>query len=134
MRKLSIEAYPESYVVCRLAADAEPPAGVFAAAGLVSVTRTEDELSIVCPESVAPAGAQLTAGGWRRLTVHGPLEFSLTGIMAALSGALAEAGVSLFAVSTYDTDHILVKQSDLGRALEVLRTAGHEVTERNDAG
>jgi hypothetical protein len=65
--------------------------------------------------------------GWRLLSVRGPLEFALTGILAALSGELAAAGVSLFAVSTYDTDHVLVKSDDLERAVHALREAGHEV-------
>lgn len=134
MRKLTVDLHAGRYTVCRLPADAEVPAELLSASGLVSVTRTEDELSVVCPESVTPADAQYAAEGWRRMTVRGPLEFSLTGIMAALSSELAAAGVSLFAVSTYDTDHILVKDVDLDRASEALRSAGHELMEPNDAG
>jgi hypothetical protein len=65
--------------------------------------------------------------GWRLLTVRGPLEFDLTGVMAALAGELAAAGVTLLAVSTYDTDHVLVKQADLDRAIKALKEAGHEI-------
>lgn len=81
---------------------------------------------MVCPTSLAPEGERVQAG-WRLLTVRGPLEFTLTGIMAALAGELAAAGVALFAVSTFDTDHILVQATDLARAMAALRAAGHDV-------
>ncbi|CAM3173391.1 ACT domain-containing protein [Saccharomonospora xinjiangensis] len=97
-----------------------------AGAAFVSVTRNGGELSVVGPVDVVPDGA-VTEPGWRLLTVEGPLQFTLTGIMAALAGELAAAGVSLFAVSTYDTDHVLVKDADLARAVAALREAGHEV-------
>ena len=80
----------------------------------------------MAPAAVVPAGASVDEG-WRLLTVRGPLEFTLTGIMASLAGSLAAAGVPLYAISTYDTDHILVKGADLGRAVGALREAGHEV-------
>jgi hypothetical protein len=126
MRRLIVDVQPGEYTVARLDADAAVPAGFLDQPGLVSVTRTSAELSIVCPSEGAPQ-VEASQGGWRLLTVRGPLEFTLTGIMAALSGELAAAGVSLFAMSTYDTDHLLVKGSDLGRAVLALRTAGHEV-------
>ena len=127
MKRLIVDVRPGEYAVARLPADAPVPAGLLDVPGLVSVTRTPDELSIVCPAEHAPeAGAVHT--GWRLLTVRGPLEFTLTGIMAALSSELAAAGVSLFALSTYDTDHLLVKSGDLARAVQALRSSGHEVT------
>ncbi|HEX4703775.1 MAG TPA: ACT domain-containing protein [Pseudonocardiaceae bacterium] len=127
MRKLTVQVRAGGYVVLRLPADAPAPPGLLdATSGLVSVTRTQDELSVVCPAELAvPADHAET--GWRLLTVRGPFEFTLTGIMAALAGALAGAGVPLFAVSTYDTDHLLVKDDDLARAVKALREAGHEV-------
>ncbi|CCH34192.1 ACT domain-containing protein [Actinosynnema sp. NPDC047251] len=125
MKRLIVDVRPGEYTVARLAADAPVPAGLLDHA-LVSVTRTPDELSIVCPSEHAPPADRVQAG-WRLLTVRGPLEFTLTGIMAALSGELAAAGVSLFALSTYDTDHLLVKNSDLARAVTALRSSGHEV-------
>jgi hypothetical protein len=127
MRRLVVDVRPGGYTVARLAPDAPVPAGLLDSPGLVSVTRTPDEVSIVCPSEVAPA-AETIQDGWRLLTVRGPLEFTLTGIMAALSGELAAAGVSLFALSTYDTDHLLVKSADLARAVLALSEAGHEVT------
>jgi hypothetical protein len=123
---LVVDVRPGDYSVARLAPDAPVPAGLLDAPGLVSVTRTPDELSIVCPTEVAPE-SDTGDRGWRLLTVRGPLEFTLTGIMAALSGELAAAGVSLFALSTYDTDHLLVKGENLERAILALSEAGHEV-------
>ncbi len=90
------------------------------------VTRTRDELSVVCPEAALPENAQ-GERGWRALKVRGPLPFDQVGIMAALSGCLAEAGVPIFAISTYDTDYLLVKEDRIRRALRALRAAGHQV-------
>jgi hypothetical protein len=127
MRRLVVDVRPGEYAIARLPADAPVPAGLLDLPGLVSVTRTPDELSIVCPGEHAPP-TDTVQPGWRLLTVRGPLEFTLTGIMAALSGELAAAGVGLVALSTYDTDHLLVKAADLGRAVQALRNSGHEVT------
>jgi hypothetical protein len=128
MRQLTLDLWPAEYAVYRMPPDAQVPVHLFQAAepALVSVTRTGAETSIVCPAELAGGGSHVERG-WRALTVRGPLEFTLTGIMAALSGALAAAGVTLFALSTYDTDHVLVKQSDLQRAISALREAGHAV-------
>jgi hypothetical protein len=127
MKRLIVDVRPGEYAVTRLAADAPVPAGLLDLTDvLVSVTRTPAELSIIAPASFAVDG-DVVEKGWRLLTVRGPLEFTLTGIMAALAGELAAAGVSLFALSTYDTDHLLVKHTDLGRAIVALRAAGHEL-------
>ena len=127
MRKLTVQVRQGGYTVLRLPEDGPAPAALLAATnGLVSVTRTKDELSVVCPAELAVPADHVEAG-WRLLTVRGPFEFTLTGIMAALAGALAAAGVPLFALSTYDTDHLLVKDDDLTRAVAALREAGHEV-------
>jgi len=128
MKRLVIDVRPGRYAVGRYRADAPVPPGLLDGPGLVSVSRTEDELSVVCREADLPETGQSEAG-WRVLTARGPLEFTLTGIMAALSGALAGAGVSMFALSTYDTDHVLVKETDLERATIALREAGHDVHE-----
>jgi hypothetical protein len=85
---------------------------------------------VVCPAELAVPADQVESG-WRLLTVRGPFEFTLTGIMSALASALAAAGVSLFALSTYDTDHLLVKDADLARAVSALREAGHDVVEHD---
>jgi uncharacterized protein len=93
---------------------------------LFSITRTEDELSVVCDAAAIPAdvGAER---GWRCLRVVGRLDFALTGVLASLATPLAAAGVSLFAVSTFDTDYILVRTHALDTAIASLRRAGHDV-------
>jgi hypothetical protein len=115
-----LRVLPGRYAVCRLDADGVAPAAFF------SVTRTADELSVVCAEEVAPEGAKCERG-WRILQVAGPLEFSLTGVLAAIAMPLAKSGVSIFAISTFDTDYVLVKEEALERAVEALRGAGHRV-------
>ncbi|HEV7980169.1 ACT domain-containing protein [Amycolatopsis sp.] len=128
MRRLAIDVQSGDYIVARLPANAPTPANLLdpRAPVLVSITRTPTELSIICPAGLAPEGAE-TEAGWRLLTVRGPLAFTLTGIIAALSSELAAAGVALFSLSTFDTDHILVRQDELQRAVEALRASGHEV-------
>ncbi len=116
---------PGCFAICRLAADAGVPAWA-TGGGFSSVTRTADELSVVCAEDVVPAGAKCERG-WRILQVAGPLEFSLTGVLADIAAPLADAGVSIFAISTFDTDYVLVKDENLARAVDVLRAVGHRV-------
>ena len=91
--------------------------------GFVSITRTRDELSIVCNERNVPSGVKVDRG-WRVLKVEGPLDLSLTGILASIAVPLAEAKINLFAISTFDTDYVLVKAEKLDRAIEVLRRRG----------
>jgi hypothetical protein len=122
---LSLSLLPETLAVCRLAPDAEVPAWAWTGEP-ASVTRTRDELSIVCRMGAVPPGVRVE-GGWRCLKVAGPLDFALTGILAALTAPLAAARIPLFALSTFDTDYLLVKAADLDRAAEALRGAGHRV-------
>jgi uncharacterized protein len=91
-----------------------------------AVTRTPDELSLVLPEERVPAGWRAESG-WACLAVAGPLDFALTGVLASLAGPLAAAGVSVFALSTHDTDYLLVRRRELPVALAALRRAGHRV-------
>ena len=100
------------------------PIPEWAHSGFFSMTRTPDELSIVCNEEIVPDGVACEKG-WHCLQVKGPLDFALTGILASLAAPLAEAGISIFAISTYDTDYFLVKELD--RAIAVLFKAGHNV-------
>jgi hypothetical protein len=93
-----------------------------------SATRTSDELSLILADSRAPQSAKCEHG-WRAFKVQGPLDFSQVGIIAGLSAALADAGVSIFALSTYDTDYVMVKLADLDRAVAALRQAGYTVTQ-----
>jgi uncharacterized protein len=114
---------PGRFAVCRLAPDAPVPA--WAVAGpLSSVTRTEDELSVVCAEVQVPDGVR-GEPGWRALRVAGTLDFGLVGVLKALVTPLAEAGISVFALSTFDTDYLLLRDLEGGAA--ALEAAGHEV-------
>jgi hypothetical protein len=113
---------PESFAVCRL----EPAAAVPAWAGagpFVSITRTLDELSVICPESRVPGGT-VAATGWRCLKLEGPFDFGVSGLVASFSSALARAGISLLVVCTYDTDYLLVRAADLERAITGLERDG----------
>ena len=114
-----------SFGICRLPANAAMPPWA-AGGGLVSVTRTPDELSVVCPDAAVPEGVPCERG-WRCLRVAGAMPLSAVGVLAVLATALAAAGVSLFAVSTFDTDYLLVRTADFDRAVAALRTAGHAV-------
>jgi len=122
---LTLDLLPDELAVCRLPVDEPVPNWVWAGE-LTSITSTGDELSLVCGAEPVPAGIKHTAG-WRALKVRGPLDFSLVGILAGISGVLAEAGVSIFAISTYDTDYILVRGAQLETAIAALDGVGHEV-------
>ena len=93
-------------------------------AGFLSITRTADELSVVCLEASIPEGIRAEKG-WRALRVAGSIEFEVVGVLAALAVPLAGAGISLFALSTFDTDYVLVKEHDLERVAWVLTAKGH---------
>ena len=124
-RALTLELVAGSYAVCRLGASEPLPA--WAGEGpFVSVTRTDAELSVVCPQEAVPT-AVVAEPGWRCLRVVGPLGFGITGVLASLSGPLASSGVSIFVVSTYETDYLMVQERDLERALDALTRAGHRV-------
>lgn len=123
----SLDLLPERLAVCRLGPAAPVPAWAWRGA-LCAVTRTAQELSVVCEERSVPEAVQ-AARGWRALRVEGPLSFEQVGVLAALLAPLAEAGVSVFALSTYDTDYVLVRERDLARAVAALRSAGHTVRE-----
>jgi hypothetical protein len=122
---VTLDLMPGSYAICRLDATAAVPPWVTGMA-FSSITRTANELSIVCPAEDVPAAVQAQRG-YRALTVRGPLDFSLVGIAAALTGVLAEASISLFMLSTYDTDYLFVRDADLDRTVATLRAAGHAV-------
>ncbi|MGA9771992.1 MAG: ACT domain-containing protein [Blastocatellia bacterium] len=122
---LTLSILPEEFAICRLDADSPVPSWAFAG-NLSSVTRTADEMSIVCEQKHAPEETRCDRD-WLCLKVHGPLDFSLTGVMASLAVPLAEAEISLFALSTFDTDYLMVKESNLEKAIRALTDAGHEI-------
>jgi hypothetical protein len=114
------------FAVCRLAAGSAPPEWALASPDFASVTRTPDEVSIVCRSGAVPEGV-LAVRDWRCVRVEGQLDFELTGVMASLAVPLAEAGVSIFVVNTYDTDYVFVREVALDRAVAALEEAGHAV-------
>ena len=115
----------ERLAVCRLDAAAEVP-GWATGGSAFSVTRTAYKLSVVCPAEFVPAGVKCEKG-WRAFELGGPFEFSEVGILSAVATPLAEAGVGIFAVSTFDTDYVLVKEGWLDPATDALRARGNEV-------
>ncbi len=90
------------------------------------ITRTSDELSIVASEEVIPSDIQQEKG-WRALKLHGPIAFSEVGVLNSLTMPLANAGISIFAISTFDTDYVLVKEENISRAIDALSSAGHVI-------
>lgn len=114
----------ERLAVCRLPPSTPWPA--LPPSGFVSVTRTADELSVVCAEGWPIAGA-VCAEGWRCLKLEGPFELTASGILAPLARALAAAGVSVLPIATYDTDYLLVREAQLAAALDAVRAAGWQV-------
>ena len=120
---MTLETLPAELTVCKLRDLSALPTDT----ELCFFARTDEELSLVCPTADVPADALERSDGWRAFRVRGTLDFSLVGILARLSGALAEAGIGLFAVSTFNTDYILVRSGDLPRALAVLARAGYDI-------
>jgi hypothetical protein len=120
---LKFRQLPGSFVICRLPSDALAPQ-VPVGASFTSITRTEDELSVVCPANQAPGNATCEVP-WICFKLEGPFPFSQTGVLASFIHPLAEHGVPIFAISTFDTDYVLVKEEHAEAALHTLRNAGH---------
>jgi uncharacterized protein len=125
LKPLTLSILPWQLSVCRLSAGDALPDELFQCP-LWSITQIGDELSLVIPQDFVQPGWKVEAG-WRCIQVLGPLDFSLTGILSHLSGVLADAGISIFALSTYDTDYLLVKENSLARAREVLIASGYDL-------
>lgn len=111
--------------MCRLPADAEIPDWAWSGP-VQSVTRTADELSIICSADRVPDGVKADKN-WQALKLAGPLDLTLVGVSASLSGTLAEAEISILLISTFDTDYILVRADRTAQAVKALRRAGHWV-------
>jgi hypothetical protein len=127
--KRSLKILPERMAICRFSPTAPLPDWI-GETGFYSLTRTEAELTIVCPETrLAPGTAGET--GWRCFKVQGVLDFSEIGIIFSLTRPLAENGVSVFVISTFDTDYFMVKEKDLTKAIDALTAEGHQVVEED---
>jgi hypothetical protein len=125
-RGVELRTLSERYAIARLAADAPVPEWV-GGQEFLAVVRTRNELSIVCREDGVPANHTEVQREFRCLVVAGTLDFAQTGIIAQLAQPLAAAGIPIFGISTYDTDHILVRQDRLEEAKAALERAGHTV-------
>lgn len=124
---LTLTVLPDRYAICRL--DSKDPVPSWAAEGdFICIARTQDELSIVCPERNVPPGIT-SEPGWRTLKCEGPLDYSLTGIVASLAEPLADARVPIFPIATHDTDYLLIKERHLETATHALTAYGHHVRE-----
>jgi uncharacterized protein len=125
---LRLTVLTEPLAGCRLEPDAEvPPWAGSASGGFFSVTRTTDELSVVCPEEQVPEGT-VCERGWRALKMEGPFDLSLVGVLASVVAPLAVAGVNVLVIATYETDYVLVKEVNLDLAVSTLRERGHGVS------
>lgn len=122
---MKLQILEKNYAICRLDPKSEVPE--WALRGhFFSISRSDTELSIVCEEGLAPQ--EITSVmGWKILKVEGTLDFNLTGILASIANPLAEAKISIFAISTFDTDYVLVKNESLNLACEVLSLKGFEI-------
>ena len=123
--RLTLIILRETFAICSIDRDAPIPGWAWQG-GLFSVTRTRDELSIVCPQINVPRGI-ICNQGWSCLKVKGPLDLSLTGIISSIAATLEKENISLFSISTYDTDYILVKEKDLEKAILALTEAGQKI-------
>ena len=123
--RLALSVLDVKLSVCKLE---EVPEG-FLPEGFFCIMRTGEEVSLVCETAKTPSNVVVREDDWRALKVQGPLDFGLVGILAKVSSALAEADVPLFALSTYDTDYILVKEERLGAAIAALREDGCDIAE-----
>jgi uncharacterized protein len=119
---------PRPFAVCRLHPAAPIPDVLLAVGGpLCSITRTDEELSIVCEEDHVPATALKVERGFRAFKLEGPVPFTTIGVVSGMTKPLAEAGISVFILSTYDTDYLLVNGQQVGRAATILGRAGFVV-------
>ncbi len=128
-RRLELTLLAQRFAISRLAADAPLPA--WATEGsFFSVTRTRDGLSIVCESDRVPVGVQ-SQPNWRAFQVYGPFALAEIGVLSALASPLSEARLSLFVISTFDTDYLLVASETLSAAIDALERAGHKIQRRN---
>ena len=123
---LTLQAVVKNYAVCKLQRDQEVP--TWATKGdLYAITKTSDELSIVCEEKYVPEGIKAERN-WQVLKIQGPLDFGLVGVLSSLLSPLAAAGISIFAISTYETDYILINGEKFKAACKILEDLGNKIS------
>lgn len=123
MTKMKIKSLPYELTVCKVADVSSVDLGE----DFYFVGRTDEEISLVCNTSSVPSVTTARDDGWKGFRIEGVLDFSLIGILSKISSILAENKIGIFAVSTYNTDYILVKEENFERALGVLSEAGYEI-------
>ena len=127
IKRFALDVLPERFGICRF--DAHTPIPNWALTSpFYSITRTQEEVSVVCREGAIPRDI-LCEKGFRCLKVQGPIDFSETGTLCSLTNPLAGADISIFALSTFDTDYLLVREKDLSKAIEALSLDGFLVKE-----
>jgi len=124
---MQISVLTEVFSICKLKDYSKVDLG----APFVFTGSTDEEKSLVCPTRLVPSDVPDRSDGWRAFRIEGVLDFSLVGILAKISAILAENGIGIFAVSTFNTDYILVKADRLEEALRLLSAAGYDVKRRN---
>jgi len=124
-RRLTLRLLPACFAICRLEPDAALPAWL-PRRGFTASVRADDELCIYCEEAAVPQDVRAVKN-WRALQLLGTFDFSESGVIAAVAGPLAEAGISIAVLATYDTDYIFVRNDALESAAEILRAVGHRV-------
>jgi len=122
---MKLKKLPYALSVCKV----ESTADINLNSGFYFMGKTGEELSLVCKTVEAPEKTIAREDGWRGFYIAGTLDFSLVGVLSKISSALAENNIGIFAVSTYNTDYILVKEKDFDRALNVLSDKGYGITE-----
>ena len=127
MRRLTLNVLPQMYAVCRLEPNGHIPNWALLGDDFISLTRTRTELSVICLQENVPLEGTMAERGWRCVKVEGAFDFTVSGIHVSLAIPLAESNISVLAIATYETDHVLIQEGDLERALQVLERAGHEV-------
>lgn len=124
-KKLSIQFLAGRYAICRLSSNDSIPNWIDLQ-HFYSITKTDDELSIVCSEYGIPDSV-IAEKDWKILKIIGPLDFSLVGILSKISTLLADSKISIFSISTYDTDYILIKTTDVDNTINILNNANYTV-------
>jgi len=130
-KRLTLTVLAGTYAVSRFDSKAQIPEWAAKGGTFLTISRTDEELSIVSEDGLVPNGIR-SERGWCCLRVHGPLDFATTGVLSSISSCLSERNISVFAISTYDTDYFLLKHSELSRACEALDISGHTV-KRSDS-